>query len=39
MIHGLVETARFELQKQLLLLDINEDGRLADGATLLPAID
>ncbi|KAI5360342.1 hypothetical protein J4E82_011753, partial [Alternaria postmessia] len=38
MIHGLVETARFELQKQLLLLDIDEDGRLAEGATPLPAI-
>lgn len=39
MIHGLVETTRFELQKQLMLLDINEDGRLAEGATPLPAID
>ncbi|KAG9191444.1 hypothetical protein G6011_09532 [Alternaria panax] len=38
MIHGLVETARFELQKRLLLLDIDEDGRLAEGATPLPTI-
>ena len=39
MIYGLVETTQFELQKQLMLLDINEDGRLAEGATPLPAID
>jgi hypothetical protein len=38
-IYSLVETTQFKLQKQLLLLDINKDGWLAEGATLLPAID
>jgi hypothetical protein len=38
-IYSLVETTQFKLQKQLLLLDINKDGQLAEGATLLPAIN
>ena len=39
MIHGLVETARMELQKDLLVLDIDEEGQLMDGATPLPLIE
>ena len=31
MIHGLVETARVELRKDLLLLDVDEDGRAVEG--------
>jgi hypothetical protein len=38
-IYSLVETTQFELQKQLLLLDIDKDSWLAEGATLLPAIN
>ncbi|KAH8688031.1 hypothetical protein GQ44DRAFT_734550 [Phaeosphaeriaceae sp. PMI808] len=39
MIYGLVETARMELQRDLLLLDIDKDGQLVDRATLLLAIE
>ena len=39
MIHGLVETTRMELRKELLLLDVDEDGRVADGATQVPVIE
>ena len=39
MIHGLVETARMELHKDLLGLDVDEDGRVMDGATVLPGIE
>ena len=38
MIHGLVETTRMELRKELLLLDVNEDGQVANRATNLPGI-
>ena len=39
MIHGLVETTRMELRKELLLLDVDEDGQVADGATQVPVIE
>ncbi|KAF1925611.1 uncharacterized protein M421DRAFT_37392, partial [Didymella exigua CBS 183.55] len=39
MIHGLVETTRRELERDLLLLDVDELGQLAEGATLLPTIE
>jgi len=39
MIHGLVETTRMELRKELLLLGVDEDGRIANGATKLPGIE
>jgi hypothetical protein len=39
MIHGLVETTRMELRKELLLLDVDEDGRVVDGATQVPVIE
>ncbi|KAI9881994.1 MAG: hypothetical protein M1823_006286, partial [Watsoniomyces obsoletus] len=39
MVHGLVETTRKELHRELLLLDVDETGQLADGATTLPAIE
>ena len=38
MIHGLLETTRQELQRDLLLLDVDTHGQLLDGATPLPAI-
>lgn len=38
MIHGLVETAQIHLYRELLLLDMNEDGQLAASATILPEI-
>jgi hypothetical protein len=39
MIHGLVETTRVELRKELLLLDVDEEGQTMDGVTQLPVID
>ena len=39
MVHGLVEMARMELLKDVLLLDVNEDGKIAEGNSQLPAID
>ncbi|KAF1923105.1 uncharacterized protein M421DRAFT_13137, partial [Didymella exigua CBS 183.55] len=39
MVHGLVDTTRMELRRDLLLLDVDELGQPADGATLLPAIE
>lgn len=39
MIYGLVETTRVELRKELLLLDVDEEGETIDGVTQLPAID
>ena len=39
MIHSLVETARVELHRELLLLDVDDYGQLADGATPLPAVE
>jgi hypothetical protein len=37
-IHGLVETARIELYKALLVLEVDEDGQVKDRATPLPPI-
>ena len=39
MIHALVETTRTELHRDLLLLNVDESGQLADGATPLPVIE
>lgn len=39
MVHGLVETTRMELHRDLLLLDVDGGGQLANGATLLPMIE
>lgn len=39
MIHGLVETARMELHKNLLVLDVDKDGQIINGATPLPPIE
>jgi hypothetical protein len=40
MVHGLVQTARVALRKQLLLLDVDEEGRVGRGAsTDWPAVD
>ena len=38
-IHGLVEITRIELRKELLLLDVNEDGQIANRAINLPGIE
>ena len=38
-IYGLVETTQVELQKELLLLDINKEGETIDRATQLPVIN
>jgi superfamily II DNA or RNA helicase len=39
MIHSLVDTARLELYRELLLLDVDGYGQLADNATPLPAVE
>lgn len=39
MMHGLVETARMELRRDLLWLDMDEDGQMREGATALPPIE
>jgi len=39
MIYGLVKITRMELRKELLLLDVDKDGRIVEGATQLPRIE
>jgi superfamily II DNA helicase RecQ len=39
MIHGLVASTRAELQRDLLLLDVDASGDPVEGATVLPAVE
>jgi superfamily II DNA helicase RecQ len=39
MMHGLVELARMELRRDLLLLEMDSAGNIIPGATLLPAVE
>jgi len=39
MMHGLVETTRVELRRDLLLLDMDDEGNIVAGSTQIPTID
>jgi superfamily II DNA helicase RecQ len=39
MIHGLVQMARIQLLRELLLLSVDEEGRIGEGTTPLPPVD
>jgi hypothetical protein len=39
MIHGLVESTRMELRRELLLFEMDQAGNYMEGATRLPAVE